>query len=110
MDKINLPISWQKLINVVFGENDIIFDAKNRIDIADAAAYYDDNRQIETKLSNGTILTVYLSSGQSNYWVSYDLQDDENVLYESEPLDSIGDVIEFTSDTGVQIKVEVIWV
>ncbi len=68
--------------------------AKNRTNLDDTQAYYDDNRMVTTTLDNGKEFSISLSSGQSNYWVDF-LLDDEVLDIEADENDNI---IKFVDD------------
>jgi len=102
--KITLPKCWKKLIDVEFPEDLAGIADGDRVDHADGdpAPYYDDQRDLAFKLPDGTVLTVFLCSGQGNYWGSYDLMaNNGGMLYESEPLESFSVEI-----PGYEIEVE----
>lgn len=102
--KITLPECWKKLTDVEFPEDLAGIADGDRVDHADddPAPYYDDQRDLAFKLPDGTVLTVFLCSGQGNYWGSYDLMaNNGGMLYESEPLESFSVEV-----PGYEIEVE----
>lgn len=66
---VNVPKCWQELLKIEEFENiDNMHKGSKQND--DPQPRYDDTRTIETQFPNGAIGTLQLCSGQSNYWLS----------------------------------------
>lgn len=89
---VELPTCWADLLDIEEIDMETARAGDRDVHSADdPAAFYDDTRVICERFADGAVLSVFLSSGQTNYWLSYDLYRDGNCIVESEACHSLAD-------------------
>lgn len=107
---LEVPAVWKKLIMLSFPEDlGGMTSEKFCKGNADPEPHYDDVRVCTVVFSDGVQFTLFLSSGQSNYWGSYQWENEDATFEESEPLESYEDTYERES-RGLHRVVHIAWV
>ena len=103
---IHLPRCWKRLVSTVFkgsplmgyyvtlnGKKQVVKSESYQRGNDDPMPYYDDGRNIERGLPDGKVLSLDLTSGQSNYYAGALLYDNGEPIYESDPITSFDDML-----------------
>lgn len=116
---IKIPRCWKRLVQEVFEETDggLIVEGTDRKVRSEKTphrnespeAFYDDCRTVAALFPNGMAIDIDLCSGQGNYYGGVTIQDEDEVLYESEPLETFDDEMDFPADDGDTYIVKVEW-
>lgn len=93
---LDLPASWAALLAIEELGEDVTSGDHDK-NAADPRPYYDDNRAVAARFADGAVVTAFLCSGQTNYWLSFDIWRDRDCVTESEPMHEVaaGDVWEW---------------
>lgn len=118
---IKLPRCWKRLAETVFeqggggllvtfpnGDREYISSEKHLEGNNDPEPHYDDGRIVESRLPDGTVLSVTLSSGQGNYFCGMTLYDSQGcIVYESETLEGLDGPLEIeTKQESYCVEIE----
>lgn len=106
---VELPGCWADLLDLEEIDMETARAGDRDEHANDAAeAFYDDTRTVSATFPDGvTVLTVFLCSGQSNYWASYDIRRDGDTLVESEPFHNLADGETWDED-GYKVTVKLV--
>lgn len=109
--EVELPSVWKLLLAQEGLEGSP--PAPHDVRVDDRAAYRDDSRSLDGEfLDDGCTAYLTLSSGNSNYWLEFYIEDDGRSVYESDALfieDLEQGVIKFESH-DVEYEITVKWV
>lgn len=106
---LEVPAVWKKLITLSFPDDlQGVTSEKHCKGNADPEPHYDDMRACSVIFSDGVQFTLFLSSGQSNYFGWCQWENESHTFEESEPFESYEDSYEYNS-RGLQRVVYIVW-
>lgn len=88
---LDVPACWGALLEIEEFDETVQDGDKREKALDDPTPYYDDTRVITKSFDDGAVVTLFFSSGQTNYWASYDLWRGDNLICESEPFHNLAE-------------------
>lgn len=105
-----LPRVWRDLIGLDFADQPVPLPAKHhRVGVDDPRVFCQDTRSVRAEMEDGTVVTVYLSSGHQGYFGGFDLYKDGEALYESPPLSAFPRVERVVAESGAHYLLWIEW-
>lgn len=79
--KLRVPRCWKRLVTTVFPEDlhGVLGERTNHTGVVDPKPHYDDSRVVSCKFADGYTMTLFLGSGQGNYWAALELADAQGI-------------------------------